>query len=126
VGFISWCFCEWTEYKVDEVYEKYRYDYRNQRELEHRNTDVASLVMALPRFHNLRFVRIAEDYISDAPYSQAGECLFGAITTALSVSGLRIEELVLGRLDENFPSWVRVVQALSPASIRLYRQALGS
>jgi hypothetical protein len=59
-------------------------------------------------------------------YSQAGQRLFKAITSALSVSELGLEELSLGYFDDHAPSLIGIVQNLAPARLGIYQQAFGN
>jgi hypothetical protein len=84
---------------------------------------------ALPRFCRLRSLRVLEDLrglLEDwgchdrcFTYSKAGQRLFLALASALSISGLGIEELVLGSFRGGAPSLLGIVQGLSPARLGL-------
>lgn len=59
-------------------------------------------------------------------YSKAGQQSFEIITSALSVSGHRIEELVIGSSFPDGPSLRAVIQNLAPSRSNLYQQVFGS
>ena len=77
--------------------------------------DIASLAAAMPQYRRLRSVRVLKDLGShlehwgDREYTGTGPRLFRAIASALYVSGLEIEELLLGSLDSDAPALLGIV-----------------
>jgi hypothetical protein len=126
----------WTQEEFNDAYEEYCRSCQYQELLEDGNVDIATLAAALPLFRRLRSIQILRD-LSDleedwsdldgsSTYSQAGQRFFEAITSALSVSELGIEELLLGSFDFDSPSLIGIIQSLAPGRLRLYQQAFGT
>jgi hypothetical protein len=125
-----------TQEEFDEVYKKYCRGYQYQQLLKGGNLDIESLVAALPCFCRIRLLRILEDLrglLEDwcchdhcFAYSKAGQPLFRALKSALSISGLSIEELLLGTFHGDAPSLIGIIQSLAPARLGLYQEAFGN
>ena len=108
--------------------------------LEESTIDSSNLAAAISKFHCLRAIRLVRDLgvmnvgfirpwrILDSPfsYSKAGQQLFEIITSALSASGHRIEEFVIGSFYPDGLSLPAVIQSLTPSRSNLYQQAFGS
>jgi hypothetical protein len=101
--------------------------------LEESNIDTTRLAVALRHFHRLRSIRLIRDLeilegwrLLDSPFtsSRVGHQSFEAITSALAVSGHKIEELVIGSYSG--PSLRGVIQGLALSRSNLSRQVYGS
>jgi hypothetical protein len=122
--------------RTQETFNDADKDCQCQQPLEDGNVDIASVATALRRFHRLCSIEIVRDlshleetwYYVDSlfTYSQAGQRLLKAITSALFVSELGLEELSLGYFDKHCPSLIGINQNLAPARLGIYQQAFGN
>lgn len=123
-----------TPKEPNKLYQTYCHNCEHQKHLEESNVDIASLAAAIPQLRTLRSIRVLEDFGSWLKdwfvhdyhgYTRTGPRLFGAITSALYVSGLEIEELHLGSLDSDDPALIGIVQGLSSLSLLPYGRLFG-
>ncbi|KAH6672613.1 hypothetical protein B0J14DRAFT_655484 [Halenospora varia] len=123
-----------TPEELNELYKTYCHGCEHQKHIEESNVDIASLAAAIPQYRTLRSVRVLEDLGSrsedwfvydDRGYTGTGPRLFGAITSALYVSGLEIEELHLGSLGSDARALIGIVQELSSLALLPYPRVFG-
>lgn len=129
-----------TLQELHKAYEEYCRGRQYQDLLEDSFLDIASLTAALFRFQRLRSVNIRQYFshrsvpsakllepyaykLYPFAYSLVGLRFFKAITSALCVSGVSIEDLTLG---SNGPSLIGIIQGLTPTMHSLYGQAFGN
>ena len=123
-----------TAEELNELYATYHRGCERQQQIEESNVDIASLAAAMPHFRTLRSVRVLEHlgsqwqdwFIHDyRGYTGTGPRLFGAITSALYVSGLEIEELHLGSIGSDAPALTGIVHELSSLALLPYPCVFG-
>jgi hypothetical protein len=104
-------------HKVNKMYElQYLPRNRHQTRLQARGLDIGVLNKAIPSFERLRAVNIMQDFSdryghifrildpllrANFAHSPLGQRLFEAIISALSESGISIEVLQLGHIEDN-------------------------
>ncbi|KAH7330030.1 hypothetical protein BKA65DRAFT_565066 [Rhexocercosporidium sp. MPI-PUGE-AT-0058] len=122
---------QYSPEEFNELYENFCYGCEHQRQIEKSNLDIASLAGAMPQYRRLRSVRILEDLGSQVEhsggrgYTGTGPRLFRAITSALYISGLAIEELHLGSLGLDPPALIGIIQELSSLALVPYLRVFG-